>query len=354
LTARENSLPLESTSGLLRVTLIRLDGLDHKLVWTTHRLIFDGWSVGIVGRELERQYRQRLCGCRGEVPRLTVQFSDFAAWQRRMLETDQWRRSLAFWRFQLRRPQAPLSFLQRHRVRRGKSPGSGLVTFHLDPALSRAASKLARRFDCSLFMVLETTFAIVLRALGGTDRVAVATAIANRRHAVCEQLIGPFVNRLVLVQDLSGEPNVSELLGRTKETVLNAFAHQDLPFEYLLETLEDEGLDPEQISPRVMFVLQNMPMAQLNLPLLTAASIQSEAVLGLNQLDLMLSMIETEHGLHAFFKYNSAAVDKPLIGLMVDYFRMVLEKLTKNPERNIAQLPLPRSIAYLNCVGGSS
>ena len=257
----ETRRPFDLREGpVFRASLARLADDRHLLMLAMHHVVTDAWSAGVLYAELDALYGAFRRGLPSPLLDLPIQYADFAAWQRAWLTGDTLERQLAYWRRALGGAPSVLE-LPSDRARPAVQDLSGAVQgFHLPPELSRAVRELARREGATLFMTLLAGFQAVLHRWSGQDDVVVGTPIANRTRPELEALIGFFDNTLALRTDLSGDPSFRELLRRVRETTLNAYAHQDVPFEKLVEELKVERSLSHTPLFQVMFTLQNTPV----------------------------------------------------------------------------------------------
>ena len=273
LVIEEARLPFELARGpLLRMTLLRLAEEEHVGLLTMHHIVSDGWSTGILIREMAVLYEAFSCARPSPLPELPVQYADFAYWQRQWLQGEVLETQLTYWKRQLL--GAPLLELPTDHPRpaiqtfRG-SHHSLLLPKHVGEGL-RA---LSRQEGITLFMTLLAAFQILLHRYTDQDDLNVGTPIANRNRLEIEGLIGFFVNTLVMRTDLSGNPTFREVSRRVREVCLEAYAHQDLPFERLVEELHLERSLAHNPLFQVMFVMQNAPVQALGLPRLTLSPV---------------------------------------------------------------------------------
>ena len=272
LAAAEALRPFDLARGpLVRATLVRSGPEDHLLVLVMHHIVSDGWTFGILVRELAALYEAFSARQPSPLPPLPVQYADFAVWQRLLLSGPRLERLLAYWREKLSPPPPPLDLPADRPRPRIPSPRSGFRALSLDRPRAGAVRELARRSGSSLFMVGLALWQGLLARLTGQADLAVGTAIANRNRPELESLVGFFVNTLALRSDLAGDPELSELLARVRDVCLGAYAHQDLPFEKLVEELNPERTLGHSPFFQTMFVLQNMPESALELPGLVLA-----------------------------------------------------------------------------------
>ncbi|MFJ6574295.1 amino acid adenylation domain-containing protein, partial [Streptomyces sp. NPDC091292] len=240
LMAADAALPFDLAGGrLIRALLIRLAPDEHVLALSMHHVAFDEWSKGILRDELLLSYEAFRAGRPDPLPPLAVQYADFAVWQRQWLDGEVLEEQLAYWRTQLNGTSALEVPTDRPRPAVW-SPAGAMAQFTVEARTADALRELCRRSGTTMFMTLLAAFNVLLGRYAGSDDVVVGTPVANRNRAETEKLIGFFINTLVMRTDLSGDPTFEELLGRVREMALNAYAHQDLPFEQLVDELVTE------------------------------------------------------------------------------------------------------------------
>ena len=250
---------------LIRACLLRMEEQEHVLLVTMHHIVTDGWSIGIFARELEVLYEAYKDGRESPLPELSIQYADYALWQRKWLTGERLEEQIAYWRRQLK-GVATLELPSDHPRAAMMSYRGGSVRFTLGIELSAGLKEMAQREGVTLFMLFLAVFQVLLGSYAGQKDVAVGSVIANRNRTELEKLIGFFVNTLVLRVDLSGDPDFRELLARVREVTLGAYAHQDVPFEKLVEELAPERDMGRTPLFQAMLVLQNMPEGRLELP----------------------------------------------------------------------------------------
>jgi hypothetical protein len=260
LASEEAARPFHLVHGpLFRVTLLRLDGEEHILLLTMHHIVSDGWSGGVLRRELETLYAAFSAGRPSPLPELPIQYSDFALWQREWLRGETLETQLAYWKRQLG-VIPPLLELPTDRPRPALQTYRGSkFQMAISAQLTEGLKTLGQRERATLFMTLLAAFQILLHRYTGQDDLLVGTPIANRTQVETEGLIGFFANTLVMRANLSGNPTFCEALGRVRVTAMNAYAHQDLPFERLIDELQLERDHRHNPLFQVMFVFQNVP-----------------------------------------------------------------------------------------------
>ncbi|HVR98126.1 MAG TPA: amino acid adenylation domain-containing protein, partial [Thermoanaerobaculia bacterium] len=323
--------PFDLARGpLFRATLVRLDPQDHLLLVTLHHTVADGWSVGLLARELATLYEG--------VPlaELPVQYADFAAWQRQQLSGDALAAQLRYWTGHLAGLD-PAFDLPADRPRPPIASGRAGVERLL---LSSGADleRLARQHGATLFMALLAGFETLLLRLTGRDDLAVGTPIANRTRVETEPLIGLFANTLVLRGDLAGDPSFAALLARVRETTLGAYAHQDLPFEKLVEALAPERALAHTPLFQVVFALQNTPRPEWRLPGLDTGPLEVGG--GIAKFDLVLFIEPGSQGLDATLEYSRDLFDAPTARRLLTWLETLLAGAAANPERRLSDLPL--------------
>jgi len=334
------------TGPLLRVNVLQVADDDHVLLLVMHHIISDGWSMSVLFDELAVAYRAYH---REESPgwaALPVQYADYAVWQREWLSGGELERQVDYWRTQLA-GTPPLLQLPIDRPRFAVQSHRGArLSRRFSASVTTALHELGRREGCTLFMVLLAAFDIVLGRSAGQQDVVVGTPIAGRGRTELEGLIGFFVNTLVLRTDLSGNPSFRELLARVKRVALDAYAHQDLPFEKLVDELSPErnpGCTPVF---QVMFNLHNEPASNFDLDGLEVEPFGIDR--GTAKFDLSVGLTESDAGLFASFEYNADLFDKQTIVEMAAYYEAVLSAVVAAPELRVAELELPSArVAHL-------
>ncbi|BDI19712.1 hypothetical protein ANSO36C_55140 [Nostoc cf. commune SO-36] len=324
---------------LLRVKLLRLGEEEHVVLLTMQHIVSDGWSTGILVQELATLYE---AFCNGELlsplPPLPIQYVDFAAWQRQWLQGEVLETQMAYWRKQLADAPKVLELPTDYPRPAIQTFRGATYSFNLSHQLSLALNKLSQQQGSTLFMTLLAAFQSLLYRYTGSEDIAIGSPIANRNRAEIEGLIGVFINTLVLRTNLAGNPTFAELLKRVREVALGAYAHQDLPFELLVEELQPQRDLSHTPLFQVMFVLQNAPMSALELPNLTLTILESDS--GTAQFDLSLDMTETESGLIGSLEYNTDLFQESTIRRMAGHLETLLEGIVVNSQQRLSQLPL--------------
>ncbi|HEX8720181.1 MAG TPA: amino acid adenylation domain-containing protein, partial [Pyrinomonadaceae bacterium] len=323
---------------LLRVTLLRRGPEEHVLLLTMHHIVSDGWSVGVLVREVSALYEAYSEGAPSPLPEPEVQYADYAAWQRRRLEGATLERQLSYWREKLAGAPEALD-LPTDRPRPPVQSYRGATErFALPADLSRELRRLSRGEGVTLFMTLLAAFEVLLSRYSGQTDFCVGTPVAGRTRPEVEGLVGFFVNTLVMRGDLSGDPSFSQLLARTRETALEAFMHQDVPFERLVEELRPgRSLNTTPLF-QVMFVMQNNEAAELGLGRLDTRLQEIDS--GTEKFDLTLELRESDNGLAGALRYSTDLFEPGTAARLLSHFRQLLSAACADPSLPLSRLPL--------------
>jgi aspartate racemase len=322
----------------LRVRLIRLGPDEHVLVLVMHHIICDGWSFAVLLRELGELYSASAEGRAPRLPELPVQYADFAAWQRELLAGGGMERGLAYWREKLADAPGAIG-LPTDRARPARPSFRGdAVSIELGADLLRDLRRVSHTRHATLFMTLLAGFKLLLARYTGQTDLVVGSPIANRTRTELEGLIGFFVNTLPLRTDLSGDPPFLDVLSRVRETALGAFAHQDMPFDRLVEELRPERVVSRSPLFNVMFALQNAPSSGLQLAGVTVETMELGHTTA--KLDLTLFAFEGASGGGAAFEYSADLFDRDTVQRMLERYRACLEAVAADPTRRLSQIPL--------------
>ncbi|MFY2559116.1 amino acid adenylation domain-containing protein [Corallococcus terminator] len=339
LLTEEAERPFDLASGpLMRVTLVRLAHQEHLLLLTLHHIIADGWSLRVLTRELVELYTALRQGRLAVLAELPLQYGDYARWQRHWLQGPVLESRLDYWKEHL--AGLPALELPTDRPRPATpDPRAGSLPFRLSPELCADLETLARQEGATSFMVLLAAFSAVLGRYSGQEDFAVGSPIAGRNQTRFEGLIGLFVNTLVLRTSLAGAPTGSELLARVKDVALAAYAHQELPFEKLVEVLQPTR-DPSR-SPlfQVMFSLQEAASDSLTLDELRIERWERGA--RSTQFDLTLWLRPGSRGFEGALEFNRGLFDEPSVHRLSVALTQTLQNLTDDPGRELGELTLP-------------
>jgi amino acid adenylation domain-containing protein len=330
--------PFDLARGpLVRAGLLRLGDREHIAIVTMHHAISDGWSIGILVRELATLYE---CFRRGEpspFPEPAIQYVDYAVSQRNWVQGESLKAQFDYWTGQLAgvphlelptdRPRPPLA------SQRGAERSATLPH-----ATVEAARALGRGEGATLYMTLLATFQVLLHRYSGQEDIAVGSPIAGRTHPELEGLIGFFVNTLVLRGDLSGDPSFRELLRRVRRKAIEAYAHQDVPFEQLVNAIHPERDGSRSPLFQVMFALQNAPMPVLRAPELRVTPLELSSTS--SKFDLTLFATEVPEGLRLAMEYSTDLFDEATVDRMLAHYGTLVEGIVAQPDRPIGALPL--------------
>jgi amino acid adenylation domain-containing protein/FkbM family methyltransferase len=327
-----------STEPLVRGELLRLGSDEYVLMLTMHHIVSDGWSLQVLVKEVAALYEAFTSGAAPALEALPIQYADYAAWQREWLQGTVLDEQLSYWKQQLS-GAPPVLELPTDRARPAVQTHRGAVTtFQLNADLTRSLKRLSRREGVTLFMTLAAGFKTLLHRYSGQDEIVVGVPIAGRNRAETEALIGFFVNTLVLRTNLGGDPTFCELMQRVKEVALSAYAHQDVPFEKLVEELQPERNMSHSPLFQVTMALQNAAGEELALPGLNLSALENESVSA--KFDLTLAMIETEEEIAGSLEYNSDLFDSIRIKRMLMHFENLLLAAVNNPEQQVSTIQL--------------
>lgn len=337
---REESLrPFDLARGpIMRASLLRLGEHEHILLLCTHHIVSDAWSAGILFRELEALYNAFSTGESSPLARLPIQYADYAEWQRKWLQGEVLETQLSYWKKQLHDVTGILD-LPTDRTRVAGQLSRGAYKVHtLSSDLSSRLSELSKREGATLFMTLLAAFQTLLWRYSNQDDIVVGSPIAGRNRVEIEDLIGFFINTLVLRANLSGNPTFRQLLDQVKETAVGAYAHQDLPFEKLVEELQPQRDLNRNPLFQVMFQFQNTAPSQPNLNGLSTSRVKIPTETA--KFDLLLLVREQDDALLCVMEYNSDLFEGETIERMLGNYATLLESIVTNPHAHIAELPL--------------
>jgi amino acid adenylation domain-containing protein/non-ribosomal peptide synthase protein (TIGR01720 family) len=338
--AAEVARPFDLATGpLVRARLFQLADDDHVLFVALHHIVSDAWTLGILNREISTLYRAHVAGAPLALPALPIQYADYAAWQRAWLSGDVLDAQLAYWRQRLHGAPAAIE-LPTDRPRPAVPSHRGAHrSFTVSGEITAGLEALARKQGATLFMTLLAAFDVLLHRTAGQDDVVVGTPIAGRTQAETEGLIGFFVNTLVLRAEIDPEQSFRDLLARVKETCLGAYAHQDTPFERLVQALAPERDLGRSPLFQVVFVLQNAAASALDLDGVRRRSVNVESTTA--KFDLTLAMARTARGtLAASIEYATDLFDVATIDRMIGHLGVLLAGIVADPSRRIWELPI--------------
>ena len=323
---------------LLRASLLRLADDEHWLLLTLHHIVTDAWSSAVFGRELSALYNAHRVGAPSPLPQLSLQYADYALWQREWLQGEVLEQQLGYWMPVL--AELPVLDLPTDRTRPAQADTrGGRLSFDIDATLTRGLRELARREGATLFMTLLAAFSVLLHRYSRQDDIAVGVPIAGRTRPELKQLIGFFVNTLVVRVDMRGAPTFAAHLAHVRRTTLEAFAHQDIPFEKLVEHVAPKRDLSRNPLFQVLFALQNTEPVEWDL-----AGVHVTRLGGLDsqtaQFDVSFRMIEFAGGLRGHVDYAVALFDSATIERMVDHYQSLLGSIVAAPGERVDRLPL--------------
>jgi amino acid adenylation domain-containing protein len=336
----EANQPFDLTRGpLFRFRLVKLAEEEHILLFTMHHIISDGWSLGVLGRELSALYQAYSAGQSSPLDELTIQYADFAVWQRQWLQGEVLEKQLAYWREQLGGDVPTLELLTDRPRPAIQTYRGGAVDLDLSGEVRDRLKQIGLESGASLFMTLLAGFNIFLWRYSQQQDILVGSPIANRNRVEVEGLIGFFVNTLVLRSKVRSGMSFREFLVQVKETTLGAYGHQDVPFERLVEELQPERSLNRQPLFQVLFTLQTSEELKLDGLELSWMDTNRELV----KFDLSLFVSETKNGMYSWFAYNSDLFDVSTVARMLKHFHTLLEDIAAKPDARLSELSLMTS-----------
>ncbi|MBG1265935.1 non-ribosomal peptide synthetase [Nostoc sp. WHI] len=324
---------------LVQFTLLQLSPKEYVLLLKMHHIIYDGWSLNIFFGELSQLYAAFIQGLPNPLPELSIQYADFAFWQRQWLTGEVLERQLNYWQKQLAgvppvlelptdKPRLPIQTFQ-----------GAAKSFVLDRELTQRLQQLSQESDATLFMTLLAAFLVLISRYSGQPDIIVGSPIANRTSPQIEQLMGFFANTLALRGNLSNNPSFAEFLAQVRQTTLSAYAHQDLPFEMLVEKLQPERDLSRNPLVQVMFSLQNAPQSSKNLSGLNIQNMPLPIDIRA-RFDLEVNYWEVPGGLEGVWCYNTDLFEANTITRLAQHFQTLLQAIVTNPQARISELPL--------------
>ena len=340
LAAQEAGRPFDLGSGrLLRVRLVRLGPDDHVLLVTMHHIVCDAWSLGVLLREVSGFYQELAEGGEPSGEALPVQYADFSVWQREWLSGEVLEGQLGYWREQLGGLEEVLE-LPLDRVRPPVLSYAGArVGFTVPAGVAEGLRGLGRECGATLFMVLLAGFDVLVGRWAGREDVAVGSPIAGRNRSEVEGLIGFFVNTLVLRVGLGGEPSFRELVGRVREAALGAYAHQDVPFEALVEDLAPVRDLSRNPLVQVMFQLQSLAEARPRIRRVAVASFSRP--IETTRFDMSVLMVDVDEGLRGQVVFSTELFDPETVQRFADSYLQVLAAMVAAPDASASEVDLP-------------
>ena len=328
-------------AGTAQMTISRLDyegerdhsAADQRVLNARLRMpIADGWSLGVLMKELRQFYATG-----GQaLPELPVQYADYAAWQRERMQGEGFEREMDFWRAELKDAPDVLELTVAQGPRRGQNNRGATERLSLSEQTTKEIKETSRREGVTLFMFLLTAFYVLLHYYSKREDIVVGVDVANRNQSDTEGLIGLFVNQVVMRADLSGQPNFRELLARVSAMTLRVYAHQDFPFDKLVDSLKLERQLGRNPLFQVMFGLQNLPRLSKELPGLTLTSVRMETDTTI--FDLSLYMAETDQKLVGWMRYSTDLFTFKTIERMIEHYEKIVQKVVTDPSVTLQAL----------------
>lgn len=323
---------------LFRAKVLSLGPTDHLLLMTFHHIAMDGWSRAVFLQELSALYGALVAGRPSPLPELAIQYADFAAWQQNQMQGEGLEKHLHFWKEQLHGSPARLEWPTDFPRPAVQSFRGARLEINIDASLMQKLKELSRQEGCTLFMTLLAAFQTLAMRYTGQEDIVIGSPVANRNRSEIEGLIGYFLNTLVLRADLSGEPTFRQALRRVREAAMAAYAHQDLPYEKLVEELNPTRDTSYNAIFQVMFIFQNTP------PLVPATGGLNlspfEVHNGTAKVDLTLTLSENLEGLSGWIEYATDLFKAESITRLRGHFQTLLEEITRDPDQRITMLPM--------------
>ena len=349
LVAEEAQRPFELTLlPLLRARLLRITGAEHLFVLNVHHIIFDGWSLTVFFRELASIYERLRAGQPVDLPEPPIQYADFAVWQQERLKFLD--KELAWWKKRLAGSLATLELPTDRPRPRIQTYRGAVESLGLPAALREPLQELGQHEDATLFMTLLAAFQTLLYRYTGQEEILVGSPVAGRNLTETEDVIGLFINTLVMRGDLSGNPTFREFLGRVRDMAVHAYANEEVPFERLVEELQPKRSLSHAPLFQVMFALERPPLESADWPGLKLTRIPLDS--GTAKFDLTLYMTDSAGGLTARMEYNTDLFEQATIQRMLDHFKVLLEQIVADPGRRLSNLPLLTETERQQLFGG--
>ncbi|KAK3805290.1 MAG: hypothetical protein J3Q66DRAFT_423006 [Benniella sp.] len=337
--ANEVMYPFDLEQGpLIRVLMVQLDSREYVFMVTQHHIVSDGWSSAIFNRELSTLYSAFYSGKSDPLPPLSIQYPDYAAWQKQWLSGERLETHTTYWKKAL--TDAPVLLdLPTDRPRPSQQSFSGdNIPIQFDPHLTRALKQLCQENGVTLYMAILAAWSCVLSRMSGQDDIVIGSPSANRNHHQIESLIGFFVNTLALRIDLSGDPTVRQLLERVRKTSLDAQNHQDFPFEQVVDIVQPPRSLSHSPLFQVMFALQNNELTEWHLPNVEVFEFSSSYKIA--KFDLCLALHESNNGIAGSLSYSTALFDRATMERHVGYLYSMLHAMVADLDQPVTSVSL--------------
>ncbi|KAG0202875.1 hypothetical protein BGX31_003507, partial [Mortierella sp. GBA43] len=336
----EANAPFDLTQGpLIRATMIQLDKDEHVFLLTQHHIVSDGWSMGVMCNELSLLYRQFCRGERDPLPPLGIQYPDYASWQRQHMSGDVLEAHTSYWRMDLNDAPVLINLpTDRPRPSQQSTRGDNLP-IRFDSQLTAALRALCQDNGVTMFMTVLTAWSAVISRMSGQDDIVIGAPTANRNHHQIESLIGFFVNTLALRIDLTGDVTARKLLERVKKCTIEAQAHQDLPFEQVVDIVQPLRSMSHTPLFQVLFAWQSNEESEWDLPGLRVE--EYEVGYKISKFDMELHLQESESEIVGVLAYSTALFDRTTMERQVGYLEAVLRAMTSDIDRMMSKVDLP-------------
>jgi hypothetical protein len=336
---RESKKPFDLKSdALMRIHLFRLQPAEHVFFMSVHHIVSDNWSTGLLVNEIMQIYSALSKGEDHHLQALPVQYADYAAWQRKWLQGKTLEKQLDYWKKELDSAPPILEFPLDHPRPSFQTYNGDFILFQIPSEVRQQLKTLCSKADVTEFMVLLAVFILLLHKYSGQDDICVGTPIANRNRSETEQLIGFFINTLVIRGNLEGDPAFTDLLARIKERTLGALDHQDIPFETLVEALQPERDMSHSPFFQTMFVLNNAPVRALELEGLKMELLEIENKT--SKFDLIFNLTETEKGFSGKLEFNTDLFEKASMNRFREHYLLLLERVLEDTEKPVSEYSL--------------
>ncbi|KAK3817438.1 MAG: Non-ribosomal peptide synthetase module [Benniella sp.] len=339
ISTKEAKDPFDLAKGpLIRVLMVQLESNEYVFMVTQHHIVSDGWSSAIFIRELNTLYSAYCDDKSDPLPPLSIQYSDYAAWQRQWLSGNRLETHITYWKTTLTEAPVLLDLPTDRQRPLQQSFTGGKVSIHLDSDLINSLRRLCQDHGVTLYMTILAAWSCVLSRMSGQDDIVIGSPSANRNHHQIESLIGFFVNTLALRVDLSGDPTVRQLLGRVRKASLDAQNHQDLPFEQVVDIVQPPRSLSHSPLFQVMFVLQNNEESEWHLPGLDVVEIDSSYDIA--KFDLTLALFESDNEILGALSYSTALFDRTTVERHVGYLSSMLQAMVGDVDRPVMSVDL--------------
>ena len=327
---------------LVRFQMLKLSEQEHVFSVTFHHIVSDAWSVAVFIRELLHAYQAYLAGEQPQLPALPIQYFDFAAWHQKFLQSPQGQKQIAFWEQELAEAEGKINLPADYPAQSSTSHRGRHVPFRFNPINSKRILEFCKKQNLTPYMFLQSMFALLLAKLSGQDEIRIASPVANRDKAELKNLIGLFINVVIIKNTLSDNPPLAEFLTRTRQAVLNAMENSLIPVELLIHKLFPQRESSENPLTNVLFDFQNAPLQKTRLAGLEIEPLDLES--GSIKFDLVLSVNITEEGINTVWGYKTDLFKQKTVERLMRYYRNLIEAALNNPQQNIWQLPILDSV----------